>query len=60
LNETRPSLGIANCSSRQNFDGEFAPEPGIKGQVHLAHSSFTERRADDKRAEVFSGGNGHS
>ena len=60
LNETRPSLGIADCASGQNFDGDFAAEPGIEGQVHFAHSAFTERRTDHERAEVFSGGNGHN
>ena len=59
LNETRPSLRIAHCPREQNFDGHFAPQPGIEGQVHFAHSTFTKRRTDDKRTEMFSGGNGH-
>src|SRR5271165_3906651 len=48
LNETRPALRIANRPSTQDFDRDFAPEPGIRGQVNFAHSSFTERRADYK------------
>ena len=50
--ETRDREIIGALADRQNLDGNITPQPGVVGEIHLAHAACAQQPLNLVRAEA--------